>query len=206
MTRIFPYTHIGIELQGNKFDDPNRLFNSVRLTFKNAISHKSDIRELIPEFFYFPEIYININDLDMGIKLDGTKVNNVETPCNNNPYEFTILLRNLLEKDTVSYNINNWIDLIFGYKNKGKEAKLANNLFTNTSYQEDVDLKKAKNRDLFLRYAEFGLIPNQLMSKECEKKIKREEKLKGNEITNPKDGLNIIECKQSNTYNSQYII
>ena len=206
MTRIFPYTHIGIELQGNKFDDPNRLFNSVRLTFKNAISHKSDVRELIPEFFYFPEIYININDLDMGIKLDGTKVNNVETPCNNNPYEFTILLRNLLEKDTVSYNINNWIDLIFGYKNKGKEAKLANNLFTNTSYQEDVDLKKAKNRDLFLRYAEFGLIPNQLMSKECEKKIKREEKLKGNEITNPKDGLNIIECRQSNTDNSQYII
>ena len=206
MTRIFPYTQIGIELQGDKFDDPNRLFTSIKSSFKSAITQKSDVRELIPEFFYLPEMFINLNDLDMGIKDDGVKVNDVIVPCQNNPYEFTLLLRNILENDTISYNINYWVDLIFGCKNKGKEAELANNVFTDTSYQEDVDLKKVENRDLFLRYAEFGLVPNQVMSKECEKKMKREEKLKGKEITNPKASLLPNECKPPNVENPQFVI
>ena len=206
MTRIFPYTQIGIELQGDKFDDPNRLFTSIKASFKSAISQKADVRELIPEFFYLPEMYININDLDMGIKDDGKKVNDVLTPCQNNPYEYTLLLRYILEKDNISYNIQNWIDLIFGYKNKGKEAELANNVFTGSSYQENVDLKKVDNKELFLRFAEFGLIPNQIMSKECDKKNKREEILKGKEITNPKAKLINNECKPPNAENPLYII
>ena len=32
------------------FDDPNRIFNSMDVSFENAISQKSDLRELIPEF------------------------------------------------------------------------------------------------------------------------------------------------------------
>ena len=206
MIRIFPYTQIGIELQGDKFDDPNRLFTSVKSSFKSAMSQKSDVRELIPEFFYLPEMYMNLNDLDMGIKDDGFKVNDVVTPCQNNPFEFTLILRNILENDTISSSINYWIDLIFGYKNKGKEAELANNVFTDNSYQEGVDLKKVENRDLFLRYAEFGLIPTQVLSKECDKKLKREEKLKGKEITNPSAKLNNNECKQSIAENPQYVI
>jgi hypothetical protein len=206
MIRIFPFTHVSIELQGDKIDDPNRLFFSVKNTFGTCTSLRTDIRELIPEFFYLPEMYMNLNDLDMGIKDDGVKVNDVVTPCQNNPFEFTLILRNILENDTISYNINYWIDLIFGCKNKGKEAELANNVFTDTSYQEGVDLKKVENRDLFLRYAEFGLIPTQVLSKECDKKLKREEKLKGKEITNPKAKLNNNECKQPNVENPQYII
>ena len=206
MTRIFPYTQIGIELQGDRFDAPNRLFTSIKGSFKSAISQKADVRELIPEFFYLPEMYININDLDMGIKDDGNKVNDVLTPCHNNPYEYTFLSRYILENDNISYNIQNWIDLIFGYKNKGKEADLANNVFTETSYQENVDLKKVENKELFLRFAEFGLIPNQIMSKECDKKNKKEDVLKGKEITNPKVKLINNECKPPNAENPLYII
>ena len=33
MMRLFPFTHISIELQGNKFDDANRLFLSVNIHF-----------------------------------------------------------------------------------------------------------------------------------------------------------------------------
>ena len=206
MVRIFPFTHISIELQGNSFDDPNRLFTSLKSAFKSCITQKSDVRELIPEFFYLPEMFININDLDMGIKSNGVKVNNVDIPCNNNPYEFTLLMRYILENDTISYKIHNWIDLIFGYKNKGKEAELANNVFTESSYQEDIDLKKVKNIILFLRYAEFGLIPNQIMSKECEKKKKREEILKGKEITNPNSKLMKNECKPPKVENTSHEI
>ena len=106
------------------------------------------------------------------------------TPCRNNPYEFTVLMRNILENDVISGCINKWIDIIFGYKNKGKEAEEALNLFTEASYQENVDLKNVENKELYLRYAEFGLIPNQISTKEFEKKLKKEEILKNNkEIT-----------------------
>jgi WD40 repeat protein len=151
-------------------------------------------------------MFINGNDLNMGIKEDGVKVNNVETPCNNNPYEFTFLMRYILENDTISYTIQNWIDLIFGCKNKGKEAELANNLYTESSYQEDVDLKKVDNIIIFLRYAEFGLVPNQLMSKGCERKKKKEEILKGKEITNPESKFTKNECQNLKADNPSYEI
>ena len=64
MIRLFPYSFIAIELQGDGFDDPNRLFYSIERSFYNISSQKSDIRELIPEFFYFPEMFMNLNYLN----------------------------------------------------------------------------------------------------------------------------------------------
>ena len=205
LVRIFPFTHISIELQGDKFDDPNRLFNEVKLSFKSATTQKADVRELIPEFFFFPEMFINLNDLNMGIRDNGKKVNDVSTPCSNNPYEFTLLMRNVLENDIISNNINKWIDLIFGYKNKGEEAEENYNVFTESSYQEDIDLKKVENKDLYLRFAEFGLIPNQIISKEFEKRNKKEEIIKGIEITDPKASLKNYEItSQNNNENNNF--
>ena len=203
LVRIFPYTHISIELQGDKFDDPNRLFNDVKGSFRSASTQKSDVRELIPEFFCFPEMFFNLNDLDLGIKDNGTKVNDVVTPCRNNPYEFSSLMRNILENDEISSNINKWIDIIFGYKNKGKEAEDACNVFTETSYQENIDLKKVDNKELYLRYAEFGLIPNQISTKEFEKKSKKEEILKNiKEITDAAAELKHFEINNNENNNN----
>ena len=182
MMRLFPFTHISIELQGNKFDDANRLFLSVKNSFYNSITQKTDVRELIPEFFYLPEIFLNINNLDMGVRENGTKVNNVLTPCENNPYEFVFKMRTILEDDHVSTTIQNWFDLIFGYKSKGKEAELANNLFTEASYQEDVDINNVEDKEACLRRVEFGLIPSQIMTKECSKREKKELIIKDKQI------------------------
>ena len=63
MIRLFPYSFLSIELQGDGFDDPNRLFHSIETTFFNISFQKSDLRELIPEFFYLPEMLINISHL-----------------------------------------------------------------------------------------------------------------------------------------------
>ena len=51
LMRIFPFTQIAIELQGSKFDQAERLFLSVENSFKFSLSQKTDVRELIPEFF-----------------------------------------------------------------------------------------------------------------------------------------------------------
>ena len=50
------------------------------------------------------------------------------------------------------------------------------NLFLLQSYQEDINIKDIKDKDNYLRYVEFGLIPNQLFNaKEFPKKEEIEE-------------------------------
>ena len=189
LMRLFPFTHISIELQGDGFDKPDRLFLSVKNSFYNSTTQKTDIRELIPEFFYLPEMFLNINKLNMGTLENGEEVNNVLTPCNNNPYDFIMIMKNVLESNKVSYSIQKWIDLIFGSKSRGKEAENANNTFREESYQENIDLNKSNNKENLLRLVEFGLNPSQILSKDCSKRIKKTEVIKGKEITDQTSNL-----------------
>ena len=206
LMRLFPFTHISIELQGHGFDNPERQFLSVANTFYNSTTQKTDIRELIPEFFFLPEMFLNINNLNMGKLEDGTEVNDTKTPCHNNPYEFIMIMKTVLESEKISYNINNWIDLIFGYKARGKEAEIANNIFTEASYQENIDLNKKKNKESLLRLVEFGLIPNQVLTKECPKREKKENILKVKQITDSTSDLKIFKCKTHNNKNTNCIL
>ena len=126
LMRLFPFTHISIELQGQGFDKPDRLFLSVKNSFFNSTSQKGDVRELIPEFFFLPEMFRNINKLNMGKLENGNEVNDVDTPCHNNPYDFIMTMKSVLESNKVSYTIQYWIDLIFGYKQYPKDLKSLN--------------------------------------------------------------------------------
>ena len=198
LMRLFPFTHISIELQGHKFDDPNRLFISVKNSFYNSTTQKTDLRELIPEFFYLPEIFRNINKLNMGKLETGEEVNDVKTPCNNNPYDFIMTMKSVLESNKLSKTIQNWIDLIFGYKSRGKDAENAKNIFSQASYQENIDINKVENKESYLRMVEFGLIPSQIMSKECSKREKKESIRKGKEITNSTCDLKCYNFKINN--------
>ena len=195
LMRLFPFSHISIELQGHGFDKPDRLFLSVVNSFNNSTTQKTDVRELIPEFFYLPEMFLNINKLNMGILENGKEVNDVITPCNNNPYDFIMIMKSVLENNKISFSLQSWVDLIFGSKVKGKEAELANNIFTEASYQENIDLSKVENKESYLRLVEFGLIPNQIMNKDCSKRLKRSEVLKAKEITDQTANLKTEKCK-----------
>ena len=195
LMRLFPFTHISIELQGKGFDKPDRLFNSVKTSFFNSTSQKGDVRELIPEFFYLPEMFRNINNLNMGKLDNGEQVGDVLTPCSDNPYDFIMTMRSCLENNKISASIQNWIDLIFGYKARGKEAEKVKNIYKEASYQELIDINKIENKEAQLREVEFGLIPNQLFGKECTKKDKKELIRKGREITDQECDLQCYECK-----------
>ncbi len=106
---------------------------SISKSFEASSSHEGDLRELIPEFFYLPELFINKNNLDLKIKnkKNKNKSNDVTCPnwANNNNFIFITKLKTFLESEEINKTINKWFDLIFGYKQKGKEAENSFNLF-----------------------------------------------------------------------------
>ena len=183
LTRIFPFSNISIELQGDKFDDPNRLLISVNKSFEGSSSHEGDVRELLPEFFYLPEIFVNQNNLDLKIKSKKNidKSNDVILPnwANNNKYIFISKLKTYLESEEVNKKINKWIDLIFGYKQKGKEAENSYNLFLNSSYDNfDISSESLDQKQYYLVLAEFGLTPHQIINKKFGKRKQKDNKKK----------------------------
>ena len=183
LNRIFPFSNISIELQGDKFDDPNRLLISVNKSFEGSSSHEGDVRELLPEFFYLPEIFVNQNNLDLKIKSKKNidKSNDVILPnwANNNKYIFISKLKTYLESEEVNKQINKWFDLIFGYKQKGKEAENSYNLFINSSYDNfDIKNESLDQRQYYLILAEFGLTPHQIINKKFGKRKQKDNKKK----------------------------
>lgn len=175
LTRIFPFTHIMLELQGDKFDDPNRLFLSLKNSFEGASTQKGDVREIIPEFLFLPEMFLNINNLDMGIKSNQSKVNDVGIPkwSDEDPYKCVYYFNEIFEGDNVTEHLNEWIDLVFGYKQKGEEAQKAHNIFMRSTYIEliDIDNIPKEDKDYYYRLGEFGITPKQIFLKASEKKI-----------------------------------
>lgn len=76
LLRLPPFSIENQKLQGGQFDHADRLFNSIRETWLSAAGkgNTSDVKELIPEFFYMPEFLENRFNLDLGEKQSGEKV------------------------------------------------------------------------------------------------------------------------------------
>jgi hypothetical protein len=62
-----------------------------------------DVKELIPEFYYLPEFLLNMNDLPLGSRQDGTPVQNVSLPpwAQGSVRQFVQLHRRALECEYV---------------------------------------------------------------------------------------------------------
>ena len=52
--------------------------------------------------------------------------------------------REALESEHVSRNLHKWIDLIFGFKQRGEEAIKADNVFYYLTYEDEVRLDSRK--------------------------------------------------------------
>lgn len=61
MIRVEPFSSLSTELQSGKFDCADRLFIGVSECWKSVYNNFSDLKELIPEFFYFPEFLKNMS-------------------------------------------------------------------------------------------------------------------------------------------------
>ena len=71
LIRLSPFTEYCKQLQGGKFDIPDRLFSSMTNCWKSATEEVSDVRELVPEFYYLPEILLNVDANYFGLRGEG---------------------------------------------------------------------------------------------------------------------------------------
>ncbi|KAL1139455.1 hypothetical protein AAG570_006439, partial [Ranatra chinensis] len=128
--------------QDNRFDWPDRTFHSLHTTWRLASSEStSDVKELIPEFFYLPEFLTNYEGFNFGYRQNGETVDNVVLPqWAKDPRTFVLIHRQALESDHIREELPHWIDLVFGYKQVGKAAVDSINVFhPATYYGYDVD-------------------------------------------------------------------
>ena len=116
----------------NNFDIPDRTFHALVTTWRLASKESTtDVKEMVPEFFYLPEMLENNERFNFGRRQGGDLVDGVALPpwCDGSARLFTLIHRQALESDIVRRKLHCWIDLIFGYKQKGKAAVDAINVF-----------------------------------------------------------------------------
>ncbi|XP_051506796.1 WD repeat- and FYVE domain-containing protein 4-like isoform X2 [Myxocyprinus asiaticus] len=172
LVRMEPFSQTFICLQGGSFDVPERMFYSIQKEWESASKdNMSDVRELIPEFFYLPDFLVNSNDFDFGCMQDGTPLGDVVLPpwAKGDPQEFIRIHREALESDYVSARLHLWIDLIFGYRQQGQSAVEALNSFHPYFYTDKHNTESMKDpviKSTILGYINnFGQMPKQLFTK-----------------------------------------
>ncbi len=176
LVRLHPFAALHRQLQNGHFDVADRLFSSVARTwemvstllllltsftsfsfFKTLFlsqcigSSAAEVKELTPEWYSNPSFLQNRNNFRLGSSQDGDIISDVTLPpwANGSPEKFIEVMRCALESDICTENLPNWIDLIFGFKQTGPEARKANNVFFYLTYYGSIDVASIENEGKF---------------------------------------------------------
>lgn len=152
--RLNPYLKSIIKLQEDQLENPDRTFNNFKDT-EETLVFQNDNRELIPDFFTYFDFLLNLNcnlfgNYSKEILIDDfSLLNNIN---NSNYYNrissFVIALSNnnkILNNYYVSKIINNWVDIIFGYKqlpSNNKERLECCNIYPKASYEQYINIEE----------------------------------------------------------------
>lgn len=233
LVRIEPFTSMHIKDQGGRFEQNAKIFKSIEQTYKNVTKVNGDFKEIIPEFYSTPEFLINSEHFVIGDESDDqTNIDtenlfddnikkypgSVELPkwAKSSALYYVYMNRKALESSYVSEKINNWIDLIWGYKQKGQAAIQAANTFNPLMYSDVWDRGKEgqiqiQENDLEDFLSKVGQIPIQLFttphpqrnSDEKARFFTRSEIIKGETKHTVKDFRLLTSCFTNATIKSQ---
>jgi hypothetical protein len=91
-------------------------------------------------------------------------------------------MRNFMENNCE--NINKWVDLIFGYNQRGENADFANNLFMAQTYEKMVKIEEVDPdlRESLMRLIEVGVTPFKIFFSETKERINKNEFIKKSPI------------------------
>uniref|UniRef100_A0A8C9WUX3 Neutral sphingomyelinase activation associated factor n=1 Tax=Scleropages formosus TaxID=113540 RepID=A0A8C9WUX3_SCLFO len=157
-------------LQNGRYDHADRMFNSVAETWKNCLEGATDFKELIPEFYGNDTSFLeNSLNLNLGKRQGGRTVGDVALPpWASDATDFLQKSQKALESQFVSQHLHEWIDLVFGYKQRGSEAIAAHNVFHPVTYEGSIDCDSIEDPDqkiaVLTQILEFGQTPKQLFT------------------------------------------
>jgi factor associated with neutral sphingomyelinase activation len=177
-----------LRFQGGSFGPSDRLFYSIKESWNSSVksSGSQDVKELTPEFYNSEGDFLkNILSLNFGKTQLDELVSDVVLPkWANSPKDFVTTMRAALESEIVSSSLHLWIDLVFGYRQRGEKALEADNLFHPLRYDDMLHLVLDKSEDSrqgdIDNIFEFGQIPIQHFLSEPHPK--KRSKLSLNEI------------------------
>ena len=141
LLRLNPFTYNQIKQNGH-FDSPDRQIESMQ-DMCHIFKDFKETSELIPEYFFMVECFLNLNYNYFGKKAcEGGKeaiVNNIKLTNNfSSLLEMVLFHQNFINSNDITTNINKWIDNIFG------ENQLSNKKNVINSYPADCYEKFVK--------------------------------------------------------------
>ena len=186
LIRCYPYINNQIQCQNGKFEDPERQIDYLLNYYT---------KELIPEFYYIPEIFLNLNYCFYGKSINKntlTLINNIIIGKGfNSILHFINFHVSFLNSDTFNSTINKWIDYIFGksqipnteniffykykkiisYEKETYEAIMRKEIIEKLKQLKQKDIKTQKEiineiRVIINRAYSYGPCPSQLFAKE----------------------------------------
>ena len=154
LIRMYPYIDNQIKLQDERFDSPARQFNTLNSVMSVFKEFPNQNFELVPEFYFLPEFFMNLNYCDYGkFNSNGELilVNNLGIgPCFHQILEVINYHQLMCNSEIIASHINFWIDNIFG-ENQISSKKNSINLFPKECYAKyikeiiDEEFKKIKS-------------------------------------------------------------
>ncbi len=167
LLRQEPFATLHLELQGGRFDHPDRLFSSLPEAWNGVWNNAQDCKEMVPELFYDASFLVNSNCFVFGQTQGGAEVDDVVLPpWAKSAEDFVALHRAALESEYVSQNLHRWIDLVFGAASRGPRAVEALNVFYWVTYPENIDWKRVEDgqarKALVAQIENFGQCPDLL--------------------------------------------
>lgn len=170
LLRKEPFTQLHVCLQDGHFDHPDRLFHNLQIAVKSCLETLPEVKEVLPEWYYDESFLSNVNHQSFGIKQDMQQVSDVILPSVGSstltPSQFISFNIRALESAFTTSLLNDWIDLVFGFKQTGIEAVKAYNVFYPLTYPDTIDLTEIdekRTRDaVVIQASHFGQCPNRV--------------------------------------------
>uniref|UniRef100_A0A8B9LQ11 Neurobeachin b n=1 Tax=Astyanax mexicanus TaxID=7994 RepID=A0A8B9LQ11_ASTMX len=136
LVRIEPFTTFFLNTNGNKFDHANRTFSGIMRSWRHCQRDTSDVKVRRREKYRSRHTTVYTSGQRSTCQLTS------KCPIGKAPEDMMKYQLNptALESEFVSCQLHQWIDLIFGYKQRGPEAVRALNVFHHLTYEGSVNL------------------------------------------------------------------
>ncbi len=147
-----------------------RMFHLLRQAWLSCVNDVADNKELIPEFYYLPEVFGNYNFYQYGTKEADDELPDlikkkirvrvdqvVLPPWAKNGHQFVRMNILALESRYVSLNLEKWIDLIFGEKQQDMKSY---NMYKELCDEEAISARGDQlTESQITEIQEFGINP-----------------------------------------------